>query len=244
MAEPLYTLTNVEQRYGARTVLRIPELTIQAGEVFALVGPSGAGKSTLLRLLALLEAPTRGDVWLHLDERRVSYGSATIEDRRRLAMVFQRPALLTRSVRANIAYGLRLRGERDGRNRVDAALARVSLDHLADARPRTLSGGEMQRVAVARALVLEPRVLLLDEPTANLDPANVRLIESLIREQHDQHGATIILVTHNIFQARRLATRVALVLDGALVEVAPADQFFNAPQDARAAAFISGDLVY
>ena len=244
MSESLYTLTNVEQRYGTRTVLRIPALTIQAGEVFALVGPSGAGKSTLLRLLALLETPTRGEVGLHLDRRRVTYGSATIEDRRQLAMVFQRPALLTRSVRANIAYGLRLRGEHDARDRIDAALARVSLNHLADARPRTLSGGEMQRVAVARALVLEPRVLLLDEPTANLDPANVRLSDSLIREPHDQHGATVVLVTHNIFQARRLATRVALVLDGALVEVAPVEQFFDTPHDSLTAAFISGDLVY
>lgn len=159
-------------------------------------------------------------------------------------MVFQRPVLLSRSVRANIAYGLRLRGERDASAQIEAALERVSLTSLAKAHPRTLSGGELQRVALARALVLEPRVLLLDEPTANLDPYNVQLIESLIREQCETYGTTIVIVTHNIFQARRLATRAALLLDGDLVEVAPADTFFSSPRDSRTAAFTSGDLVY
>jgi tungstate transport system ATP-binding protein len=240
----IYELANVQKTYGDRTVLDIPRLTIERGEVFGIVGPSGAGKSTLLRLLALLETPTQGEVRLHLDGRRVTSATATVEDRRKLAMVFQRPALLSRSVWQNVAYGLRLRGQQDGDRQIKDVLERVSLLHLAEARPRTLSGGEMQRVAVARTLVLEPRVLLLDEPTANLDPANVRIIESLVREQHEQYDATVILVTHNIFQARRLATRVGLMLDSQLVEVAPADQFFDTPRDPRTADFISGDLVY
>jgi len=244
MSTPLYTLRDVRQVYGTRTVLDIPALTVQRGEVLAVVGPSGAGKSTLLRLMALLETPTQGEMLLYLDGERVSAATASIAQRRLLAMVFQRTALLSRNVRANVAYGLRLRGERNGQKRVDAALERVSLTHLAHAHPRTLSGGEMQRVAVARALVLEPRVLLLDEPTANLDPYNVRLIESLIREQHAAHETTIILVTHNIFQARRLATRVVLLLEGALIEEAPAEQFFDAPRDSRTAAFLSGEFVY
>lgn len=240
----IYELANVQKTYGDRTVLDIPHLTIERGEVFGIVGPSGAGKSTLLRLLALLESPTLGEVRLHLDGRRVTDATATVEDRRQLAMVFQRPALLSRSVWQNVAYGLRLRGQQDGDRQIENVLERVSLLDLAEARPRTLSGGEMQRVAVARTLVLEPRVLLLDEPTANLDPANVRIIENLIREQHEQYGATVILVTHNVFQARRLATRVALMLDSQLVEVAPADRFFDNPRDPRTADFISGDLVY
>jgi tungstate transport system ATP-binding protein len=244
MTDVIYSVENAAQIYGSRTVLCLPDLTITAGEIFALVGPSGAGKSTLLRLLALLEAPSRGQVYLHVNGRRASYTSASIDERRQATMVFQRPVLLSRSVRANVAYGLRLRRERDGRARIDAALERVGLAALADAQPRTLSGGEMQRVALARALVLEPRALLLDEPTANLDPANVRLIEHLVREQHDTFGTTIILVTHNIFQARRLATRVALVLDGEMIEVAPAADFFNTPQDPRTVSFLSGDFVY
>jgi tungstate transport system ATP-binding protein len=225
-------------------VLRIPSLSIERGEVFALVGPSGAGKSTLLRLLALVEAPSTGTIHLAVNNRQTTHATASIEDRRRLAMVFQRPVLLTRSVRANVAYGLRLRGNHDSSSRIASALERVLLTSLADAHPHTLSGGEMQRVAVARALVLEPEVLLLDEPTANLDPANVRIIEDLVREQRDQFGTTIVLVTHNVFQARRLATRVGLLLEGELIEVAPRDRFFDSPADPRTEAFISGDLVY
>jgi len=244
MSEPLYMLADVQHIYGMRTVLHIPSLTIHRGELLALVGPNGAGKSTLLRLLALLEAPSCGQVTLCLNGRQVTCDTATIADRRQVAMVFQRPVLLSSSVRANVGYGLRARGQRDGRARIEAMLERVSLSHLAKARPRTLSGGEVQRVAVARALVLEPRVLLLDEPTANLDPYNVRLIESLVREQHDLFGTTVVLVTHNIFQARRLATRVAFLLEGELIEVAPVEAFFNTPRDRRTAAFLSGELVY
>ena len=114
---------------------------------------------------------------------------------------------------------------------------------LAEAHPRTLSGGEAQRVAIARALVLEPRVLLFDEPTANLDPYNVRIIEKLVKEQNQDYGTTIVLVTHDIFQAKRLATRVGLLVNGELIEVAPADEFFNTPKDPRTAAFLAGDLI-
>ncbi len=240
----LYTINNLVQRYGERTVLHIGALAIERGEIFALVGPSGAGKSTLLRLLGLLETPSRGEVAVWLNGHAVTPANASIEERRQLAMVFQRPALLSRSVRDNVAFGLRVRGRRHSAEPVENALARVALTHVGDAKAHTLSGGEMQRVAVARALVLEPQVLLLDEPTANLDPANVRMIEDLIREQHREYGTTIILVTHNIFQAQRLATRVALVLEGELVEIAPTAQFFNAPRDPRTAAFVSGEFVY
>jgi len=239
-----YTLKDVKQIYEGREVLNVPSLEIQQGEVLGIVGPSGAGKSTLLRLLALLEAPAEGTVALNLGSETVTRETATIKQRRQIAMVFQRPALLSRSVRKNVAYGLRVRGETNGRVRIDGVLDRVSMLPLADARPQTLSGGEMQRVAVARALVVEPKVLLLDEPTANLDPGNVRIIEELITEQNREHGTTIALVTHNIFQARRLATRVIFLMNGELVEVAPAEKFFHAPSDPRTEAFISGDLVY
>ncbi len=244
MSEPIYALDDVAQVYGTRTVLSVPRLDVRAGEVLAVLGPSGAGKSTLLRLLGLLEAPTRGQVRFHSGERWVTHAEARTEERRQIAMVFQRPALLTRSVRANVAYGLRVRGERDAAERIEAVLRRVALDGLAKARAHTLSGGEAQRVALARALVLAPRVLLLDEPTANLDPANVRLIEELIREQNAQFGTTIVLVTHSIFQARRLASRCALLIEGKLVEVSPAAQFFEAPRDPRTRAFLSGEFVF
>lgn len=243
-SRPAYELTQIVKRYGARTILDIPSLQLQQGEVFAIVGPSGAGKSTLLRLLAMLESPSEGEVRVHLDGQSYTQNTIGIEQRRRLGMVFQHPALLSRSVWNNVAYGLRLRGNRDGQSQIEEVLRRVTLLDLAEARASTLSGGEMQRVAVARALVLEPHVLLLDEPTANLDPTNVRIIESLVQEQHQQHGTTTVLVTHNIFQAKRLATRVALLLEGKLVEVAPADKFFSEPDDPRTANFISGEFVY
>lgn len=240
----VYTVDRLTHQYGDRTVLRLESLQVAPGEILALVGPSGAGKSTLLRLLGMLETPTRGDVTLQLNGHPVTSGTVSIDERRQIAMVFQRPVLLSCSVRANVAFGLYIRGRRNHDALITQALERVALSHLSDAKASTLSGGEMQRVAVARALVLEPQVLLLDEPTANLDPYNVRLIEDLIREQHREHGTTIILVTHNIFQAQRLATRVALVLEGELVEVAPTEAFFNTPQDPRTAAFVSGELVY
>jgi tungstate transport system ATP-binding protein len=146
-------------------------------------------------------------------------------------------------VRHNVSYGLRLRGRTvDGQ--VDAALARVGLDALAQQPATTLSGGEMQRVALARALVIEPRVLLLDEPTANLDPYNVTLIESLIRDQNREYGTTVVVVTHNVFQARRLAHRTGLLLNGSLVELAETAAFFGAPQDPRTRAFVGGEMVY
>jgi tungstate transport system ATP-binding protein len=164
--------------------------------------------------------------------------------RRQITTVFQRSMLLSGSVAANVAYGLRLRGNRDSRHVVMKALERVGLLHLAHAPARTLSGGEMQRVALARAVVLEPRVLLLDEPTANLDPRNVQIIEQTVAELHRQHDTTVVFVTHNLFQARRLAERVALLLDGQIVEIADTAAFFDAPHDPRTAAFVRGDMVW
>lgn len=239
-----YAVHNVRHLYGQRTVLDLPNLEISRGEILALIGPSGAGKSTLLRLLALLEAPAQGKLELRFEDRTINYYTATIEDRRRITMVFQRPVLLSTSVRNNIAYGLRLRGQQDSSGRIDEMLAKLSLSQLTEAKPRTLSGGEMQRVALARTLILQPDVLLLDEPTANLDPSNVQIIETFIQEEHSRYTPTIILVTHNIFQARRLATRVALLLDGELVETAPPNEMFDHPRDPRTQAFLSGKLVY
>jgi tungstate transport system ATP-binding protein len=174
----------------------------------------------------------------------VSYHNASIHQRRQLAMVFQRPVLLNRNVQDNIKYGLKLHGRDNVPQRIGRILQQLSLSQLARESARSLSGGEIQRVALARALVLEPRILLLDEPTANLDPHHVQLIEEIIRQQHQDHGRTIVLVTHNIFQARRLATRVGLLLNGILVEIAPTEEFFSLPTDSRTAAFVSGEYVY
>jgi tungstate transport system ATP-binding protein len=243
MSESVYTLADVRHAYDRREVLAIDRLDVAEGEILGLVGPSGAGKSTLLRLLGLLEQPDAGSIsyrgQLPWQERRLS-----LNLRRRVTMVFQQPYLLNRSVFANVEYGLRLRRLENRRSRVEAMLSGVGLDHLAHQRARSLSGGEAQRVAMARALVLEPDVLLLDEPTANLDPHNVAQLERIIREANETHGTTVVLVTHNVFQARRLAHRVGLLLDGRLVEVCAAGDFFDAPRDSRTAAFVAGDMIY
>ena len=239
----VYRLQNVSKEYEGRRVLQVETLKIQRGEVFALVGPSGAGKSTLLRLLNFLEPPTSGQIRF-LDADFSPKRPMPLKLSRRVTTVFQRPLLLNRSVWANVCYGLRLRGQRDSAHRIEAALEQVGLEELARQRARTLSGGEAQRVALARAMVLRPDVLLLDEPTANLDPYNVGLIEDIARALNRDQGTTLVLVTHNVFQARRLAHRVGLLLEGQVVEVSDVGTFFESPRDARTAAFVRGEMVY
>jgi len=234
----LYQLRDIQHRYGTRTILDLPALDIQRGEVLGIVGPSGSGKSTLLRLLQFLEPPTSGSFTF---DGTLLDGSVPLAVRRRIVTVFQHPALLDRSVFDNVAYGLRLRRQRDGHDLIMQALERVGLHDYAQTRAKTLSGGEAQRVALARALVLNPAALLLDEPTANLDPYNVGLIEEIIRGHGD---TTVVLVTHNTFQAKRLADRVGLLLNGKLIELTNTDQFFNHPIDPRTRSFINGEMVY
>jgi tungstate transport system ATP-binding protein len=239
-ADAVYRLDSIEHRYGDRLVLQIDQLDVVRGETLCVVGPSGAGKSTLLRLLQFLERPVAGRVMFN---ERIAGPDLPLEIRRKVTTVFQRPVVLDRSVRANVGYGLRVRGVRDGRVIVDRLLEALGLDTLAAASARTLSGGEIQRVAFGRALAFDPDVLLLDEPTANLDPRNVRLVEDLIRERQRQ-GVTVVLATHQTFQARRLGGRTALLLDGRIIEVGPTERFFDASQDPRTRAFLNGDMIY
>jgi tungstate transport system ATP-binding protein len=243
MSEFVYRLQNVSKVYDDRCVLQIDNLKIQRGEILALVGPSGAGKSTLLRLLNFLETPSSGRIRF-LDAEFTESQPMPLRYRRRVTTVFQRPILLNRTVQANVMYGLRLRGLRDPEGRIENALEQVSLQHLARQRARTLSGGEAQRVALARAIVLGPEVLLLDEPTANLDPYNVGLIEEIVTGLNRAQGTTIVLVTHNVFQAKRLAHRVALMLEGQVIELESVESFFDSPQDPRTGAFVRGEMVY
>ena len=237
----LFWLEDSSKVYDGRTVLQIARLAIIRHEVLAVVGPSGSGKSTLLRLLNFLEPPSSGKIYV--DNFPVSE-DPPITLRRRVTMVFQHPKLLRRSVSDNVAYGLKVRGDYSVKSRVAEALKNVGLADMGSVQANMLSSGEKQRVALARALAFKPEVLLLDEPTANLDPYNVQLIEKLITKQHTTHGTTIVLVTHNVFQARRLAHRCALLLDGELVEVADTETFFESPLDSRVGAFVRGEMVY
>jgi tungstate transport system ATP-binding protein len=244
LSEAVLTVDNVSKQYGPREVLRVERLSFAAGRIHGVMGPSGAGKSTLLRLLNLLERPTAGRILYR--GRDVYAYRPQLELQRRMAMVFQKPVLFDGTVYENVAYGLRVRGARgpEAAGKVDDALRRVGLEPLRRARALTLSGGEAQRVAMARALVLEPDVLLLDEPTSNLDPNNVALLEGLIRGASGGNGTAVILVTHNVFQAQRLADRVIFLYEGRVVEEGPAAQVFEAPGDERTRAFIRGEMVY
>jgi tungstate transport system ATP-binding protein len=233
----------VVKSYGGREVLHVDSLEIRWGEIFGIVGPSGSGKSTLLRLLDFLEPPTAGQI--HFQGHSVNgAGPIPLTIRRQVTTVFQKPVLLNTTVYGNVAYGVKIRGEKEVEGKVEGALARVGLMEFAKAPVRTLSGGEAQRVALARAIVVEPQVLLLDEPTANLDPYNVGLIEGIVADLNRRKDMTIVLVTHNVFQAKRLAHRVALLLEGRIIEVAPAERFFSSPSDPRTLAFVRGEMVY
>ncbi len=234
-------VVNLKRRYGPRQVLDIPTLTFPAGCITAVVGPSGAGKSTLLRLLNLLERPTSGQIYF--DGRPIP-PNPSIEDRRRVTTVFQRPVLLRRSVAANLAYGLRLHGRRVDRDLIDGWLAKIGLLGQRSQAAHRLSAGEMQRVALARALLIEPEILLLDEPTANLDPANVALLERLIKEDHAARQTTVVIVTHNLFQARRLGEQLLFLQNGRVVEMGETERLFTRPEKEETRGFLRGEMVY
>ncbi len=241
MTDPIYTLEDVQVAYGGRVVLDINACAIRRGEILAVVGPSGAGKSTLLRVLNFLEVPRRGRL---VFAGEPVAGRVPLDVRRRVTTVFQKPVMLRRSVQANLGYGTALHGAKVSKAALADWADRLGLSAQKDQGARSLSAGEAQRVAVARALITRPDVLLLDEPTANLDPANVALIERIVLEEHAANGTTIVMVTHDIFQARRLAERTMLVLSGRVVEAAPTERFFEAPEQAVTAAFLRGEVVY
>jgi tungstate transport system ATP-binding protein len=221
---------------GGVAILAEVELTIAAGAPTLVIGPNGAGKSVLLRLLHGLLAPSAG---------RVVWGGAAAEPRRRQAMVFQRPVLLRRSVLANAIYPLTLAGiARDERERrAREALSLVGLAALADRPARRLSGGEQQRLALARAAALGPEILFLDEPCASLDPAATRAVEEIVATLASR-GTKIVMTTHDLGQARRLAGDVVFLHRGRMREHTPAARFFTAPASAEATAFLRGELLW
>jgi tungstate transport system ATP-binding protein len=206
-------------------IIKPLSLEVEAGASTIILGANGAGKSVLMRLMHGLLAPSTGTI---------SWSAAG-----RQAMVFQRPVMLRRSALANVAYALQAAGQ--GTDGAMEALREVGLAHLADKPARILSGGEQQRLALARAWALHPEVLFLDEPTASLDPSATREIETIIRA-FDAAGTKIVMATHNLGQARRLGDEVIYLHQGRVVERASADRFFSQPATAEAAAFIKGEL--
>jgi tungstate transport system ATP-binding protein len=210
--------------------------SLPAGGVTAIIGPNGAGKSLALRLCHGLLKPTSGSVtW------QVSDG--VVAGHKRHAMVFQTPVMLRRSVRANLAHALAVTGTANAKARIDAALERFGMEALAERPARLLSGGEQQRLAIARAWTLTPEVLFLDEPTSQLDPGATRQVEELIVSLSGE-GMTILMTSHDLGQARRLSQRILFLNGGRLIEDAPTERFFTSPETSEAGRFIRGDLLW
>ncbi|KQC05818.1 MAG: ABC transporter [Methanoculleus sp. SDB] len=232
-------IRGIYKSFGRKEVLQDVNATINDGEIFTIIGPSGQGKSTLLRLINLLDEPTAGKILfdgidIHREKNR------RMELQRMMAMVFQKPVVFNSSVSDNIATGLRYRGfdRRIIRERIDDALDVIGMEGFGDRKARTLSGGEMQRVALARAMVTEPAILLLDEPTANLDPVATEAIEELILRYNRESGITVIMSTHDMLQGQRLAHRIGVMMHGTFSQTGTPRDVFSTPKNKEVARFI------
>lgn len=218
-------LKNITKAYGAKIVLDAINLQIHEGEILALLGPNGSGKTTVLKILAFIENPTSGEVQF-LGEK-VNFKN-TEKVRLQSTLVFQKTILFSTSVYNNVAYGLKIRKVSKAERNIEVkkALELVKLEGFEKRNARKLSGGEQQRVAIARALVLKTKLLLLDEPTANLDPKNAGILEGVIETVNRENKVTIVIATHNMFQAKTLPNRIALMDEGKITEIgSPADIF-------------------
>jgi tungstate transport system ATP-binding protein len=240
----LIEVAGLTHSYSEREVLQDLYLRIGRGEVFALIGPTGAGKTTLLRIMDLLEVPAAGEIYF--DGKCVPRsGRQRLAIRRRMSFIQQKPQVFNLSVYDNIACGLRWRGEQKTKiaEKVEHMVELVGLAGYKSRNARTLSGGEAQRVALARSLVLEPEVLLLDEPTANLDPVSTDKIEQLISHVARQRRTTMIMATHAMSQGQQLADRIGVLLNGRLVQTGKATDIFHSPQNEEVARFVGVENV-
>ncbi|MFL5759433.1 MAG: ABC transporter ATP-binding protein [Thermomicrobiales bacterium] len=236
---PALRMRGIEVKRGARATLHVPELDIAPGEVVTLAGPNGAGKSTLLQVAALLLQPAKGEI---LISGELASHKRSLALRRRIAMVFQSPLLFDLSVLDNAASGLRFRGvgRHDAEARAREWLQRFGVGHLADRAARTLSGGEAQRVSLARAFAVDPMLILLDEPFAALDPpSRSRLVPDLARNLRES-GAAAAIVTHDLDEALALGDRLGILLDGRIAQLDNPGTLLALPADQDVAEFIRG----
>jgi tungstate transport system ATP-binding protein len=236
---------DLTREYETKTAVSDVSMSVNVGDIVGIMGPSGSGKSTLFRLINLLERPTKGRIFF--DGEEISYSRPDVYlIRRKMALVLQKPAAMNRSVFNNVAYGLELRQleKEEIQKRVDDYLERLGLTESKLRNARSLSGGEMQRMCFARSVIVEPKLILLDEFTANLDPQNISILEKAVRDFVKQEGRAAIIITHNPFQAKRICNRSALMMNGKLVEIGETWKIFNDPVDERTRSFVSGEMVF
>jgi tungstate transport system ATP-binding protein len=235
---------NIGQKYAGQDILKDVNLNIKGGEVFAVIGPTGAGKTTLLRLLDLLEVPASGSIYF--DGMDVTTNrSLRLEARRRMSFVLQKPTVFNMSVYDNVACGLKWRGGKGGtiRQKVSRVLELVGMTEYSRRNARTLSGGETQRIAIARALAVEPEVLFLDEPTANLDPVSTSKIEEVLAHIISEQKITVVMATHNMSQGQRLAGRIGVIMNGEVLQIGSPSDIFTTPQNTEVAQFVGVDNI-
>ena len=232
-------LKDIEKYYDSVKALKSISLSIESGRIILLLGINGAGKTTLMRIMAGLEKPDKGTLLVNNESKSAQ------ELRQITTMVFQRTVMFNMSVYDNLAFGLRIRGLDEQRitEKVSQALHSVGLTNFEKRKAKKLSGGEQQRIALARAFLINPRIILLDEPTANLDPYNGMIIEKTIRSIREENRI-IIMATHNIFQAKKLADEVIHIHDGKIVEMANSEDFFSKPKHELSLKFIKGELSF
>ena len=232
-------LRDIEKDYPTVKALDSVTFNAEGGKIIVLIGVNGAGKTTLLRIIAGLENPDKGNIFFNGK-------SLTAKELRQIAtLVFQRTAMFSRSVYDNLAYGQKIRGKKDNeiKEKITQALSAVGLRNFEKRKAKKLSGGEQQRIALARAFLLEPTILLLDEPTANLDPNSATIMERAIMDRRKKDNI-IMMATHNLSQAKRLGDEIVHVYNGKMIERATPEEFFNNPQNEITRKFINGELEF
>jgi len=238
MSEIVINAESLSKQYEGKDIIRDISFSVNRGEIFGLIGPSGTGKSTLLRLLDLLEMPTGGTLSIFGTDALAS--RSRFDLRRRMALLNQKPVIFGMSVHDNIAMGMKYRGQ--SRLEIDSAvhdaLDAIGLHGYGRRMARTLSGGEAQRVALARSIVTRPEVLFLDEPTANLDPISAEKIEDLVLRINRELHTTIVISTHDMLQGQKLANRIGVILDGRIPQIGTTSEIFHRPATTGIARFV------
>ncbi|MFA5375488.1 MAG: ABC transporter ATP-binding protein [Dehalococcoidia bacterium] len=236
---PIIETKNLSQIYEGRQILKDVNFSLEKDDALALIGPNGAGKTTLLRLLDLLEKPSSGQIYFDAVDVTRS-GKSRLRARRRMAFIHQKPIMFKMNAFNNVACGLKFRREdkKNVRNKVEQVLELVDMNDYRKRDARTLSGGEMQRIAIARALVTNPAVLFLDEPTANLDPASVSKVEEILARIMREGKTAILMVTHDMAQGQRIARKIGVLINGDIPQIGSPSDIFFAPTSTRVAEFV------